>query len=104
MKYLAIVAILGISLSLGLFTGCSPSDILGASMGLISSGVDVISNNADLCLIINCPSVGIVDIAGPANPLVPTKPDYDKDPTCTLPGMCGPSIWYPYSIGTSSSS
>jgi hypothetical protein len=59
--------------------------------------VDFVLKNAELCSIINCDQVGIVDITGPNNPLVPNQPDYDKDPTCTLPGLCGPNPWYPYS-------
>jgi|WetSurMetagenome_2_1015567.scaffolds.fasta_scaffold202551_2 hypothetical protein len=88
MKYVLAIMISGLAIS-GLFlTGCD--------------AVGIIKNNVDMCTLINCAQLGIVDIAGPHNPLVPSEPNYSLDPTCTLPGMCGPSIYYPYSVATSS--
>ena len=88
MKYIAVLTILTLGIATMFLSGCTAMDIL--------------KNNADLCSLINCASVGIVDIAGPHNPLVPSQPDYSRDPSCSLPGMCGPSIWYPFSTGAAS--
>ena len=70
-------------LILGFLTGCD--------------AIDFVLNNVELCSVINCAAAGYVDVTGPPNPLAPTSPDYDTDPTCTLPGMCGPSPYYPFS-------
>ncbi len=90
MKWVVAIFILGIGISVALTTGCTASEL--------------IKNNVDICSLINCSQLGIVDIAGPRNTLVPNGPDYDHDPTCTLPGMCGPSIYYPFSQGSTGSS
>jgi hypothetical protein len=86
MKYALMIAISGLVICSLFLTGCD--------------AVGIIKNNVDMCSVINCAQWGIVDIAGPHNPLVPSEPDYSLDPTCTLPGMCGPSIYYPYSTAT----
>lgn len=80
------LSVLGLVIFAVLLTGCDT--------------LNIIKNNADLCTLINCSAVGIVDFAGPHNPLVPNQPDYDLDPTCTLPGYCGPNFWYPFSTAT----
>lgn len=61
---------------------------------------DIISDQMSICSIVNCDQLGLTDIAGPKNLLVPDWPDYDSDPLCVIPGFCGGSIWYPYSWGT----
>jgi hypothetical protein len=86
MKYVFAIMISGLAICSLFLTGCD--------------ALNIIKNNVSLCTVIDCASVGIVDIAGPHNPLVPNQPNYDLDPTCTLPGMCGPSIYYPYSTAT----
>jgi hypothetical protein len=86
MKLVITSTVLGLALITVLLTGCD--------------ALNIIKNNADLCTLINCASVGIVDFAGPHNPLVPSRPDYSKDPTCTLPGFCGANFWYPFSTAT----
>ncbi|NLE29277.1 MAG: hypothetical protein GX629_06375 [Phycisphaerae bacterium] len=60
------------------------------------SGCDFISNNVDVCSLINCDQLGIVDYQGISNAdQIPNGPNYDLDPLCTYPGMCGPNYWYP---------
>jgi hypothetical protein len=59
------------------------------------TAVDIIKNNVDMCSVISCESLGIIDLAGERNVLIPDK--YGDDPFCTIPGMCGPNIFYPYS-------
>ncbi|MFA5863808.1 MAG: hypothetical protein WC975_03885 [Phycisphaerae bacterium] len=86
MKYFAVIVILGVGLTSLLLNGCT--------------ALDLVKNQGSLCLLINCESVGIVDAAGQHNSLAPSSPNYGDDPTCTLPGMCGPSIYYPYSTAT----
>jgi hypothetical protein len=81
--FVSLISLVG----LVVLTGCSP--------------LSFITNNADLCSIINCSQLGLVDYQGPHNDLVPENPNYDLDPTCTLPGMCGPNYWYPYATSNS---
>jgi len=90
MKWVITLALLVVGFSCFLMTGCTASEL--------------IKNNVDICTLLDCGSLGIVDIAGQRNTLVPNGPDYDKDPTCTLPGMCGPSIYYPNSSGSTEDS
>ena len=78
------------------------SFILTALVGLVltmTSGcsLDAIFSLIDPGTILNLASLGQVDLAGQQNWFLPDGPDYDKDPTCTLPGMCGPNIYYPTS-------
>ncbi len=54
--------------------------------------------------LLNLSQLQQVDIAGQPNRLIPDYPDYDKDPTCVIPGFCGPNHWYPFSIGQQTSS
>ncbi len=54
--------------------------------------------------ILNLSQLQQVDIAGQPNRLIPHYPDYDKDPTCVIPGFCGPNQWYPFSIGQQTTS
>ncbi len=49
--------------------------------------------------LLNLSQLQQVDIAGQPNRLMPDYPDYDKDPTCVIPGFCGPNHWYPFSTG-----
>jgi len=80
--------------------------VVGLAILCVSGGctsLELIKNYGDICSIINCSALGIVDVAGPRNPLVPSTPDYSLDPTCTLPGMCGTNPWYPYSIAAGGS-
>lgn len=83
MKRPVILTLLGLMIAMTVAGGCLP--------------IDVIRQQGDICAVVNCAALGWVD-PGPRNPLVPSAPDYDKDPTCTLPGFCGPNIWYPYGI------
>ncbi len=68
-------------------TGCTGSlaSLLGSGLGLVSPGT-----------LLNLSSLGVIDAAGPRNLLL-GEPDFSKDPTCMIPGMCGPSMYYPFS-------
>jgi hypothetical protein len=83
MKKSLIISMAVLAVSCFIFAGCD--------------ALEVLSNNVSICTLVNCDELGIVDIAGPHNSLVPDSPDYSKDPTCTLPGFCGANPWYPYS-------
>lgn len=52
-------------------------------------------NQIQPCSLLNCDSLGLVDIAGQQNLLIPDWPDYAKDPTCIIPGFCESNIFYP---------
>jgi len=82
MKKFSIAAVVLAGITMMSLTGCSV--------------LHFIQNNGDLCSLINCTQLGLVDVSGPSNDLVPTQPNYSKDPTCTLPGLCGANYWYPF--------
>jgi hypothetical protein len=63
------------------------------------SVTDYLTNNLDVCSLINCDQLGIVDYTGTANP-IDVSPDYDSDPLCTVPGLCGSNYWYPNATST----
>jgi hypothetical protein len=73
---------------------------LGFSMLIGCDALQTLGNYIPPCSIINCEQLGQVDYAQPRNLLIPDWPDYDKDPTCTIPGFCGPNIFYPNSTGS----
>ena len=79
-----LVVLVVFSLTLSSF-GC---DLLSAFSNLISPGV-----------VFNLAQIAQTDISGPPNLLLPDWPDYDKDPTCIIPGYCGGSPFYPFSSG-----
>jgi len=66
--------------------------------------VSMVLNQIPLCSVVNCEQLGLIDVAGQKNLLLPDGPDYSDDPTCTLPGYCGPSPWYPQSSGEAGTS
>jgi len=74
------------SVIMALLPGCSP--------------LQTVLQFTSPCNLVNCQALGLVDIAGQQNLLMPDYPDYGKDPTCVIPGFCGPNHWYPFSFGT----
>ncbi len=65
--------------------GC---DLANSVLGMVQPGS-----------LLNLSQLQQVDIAGQHNNLIPSYPDYSKDPTCVIPGFCQPNHWYPYSTG-----
>jgi hypothetical protein len=83
MKKYLVITMLMLAVSCFALVGCDALEILG--------------NNLSICTLVNCEELGIVDITGPNNTLIETEPNYNLDPTCTIPGLCGANPWYPYS-------
>jgi len=84
MKKMQITVLMGL-LIVSMLVGC---DLANSVLGLIPPDS-----------ILNLSQLQQIDIAGQPNRLIPDYPDYSKDPTCVIPGFCGPNHWYPFSLG-----
>jgi len=74
---------------------CTVGVVRGCGFGLL----DMALNNIQPCSFLNCEDLQIPDVMGRENPVLPDYPDYDRDPTCVIPGWCGPSPFFPFSTG-----
>jgi hypothetical protein len=75
-------------------------------MVITAPGCDMLSS-LNVTSLLNLSALGWADIAGPSNPLVPDNDKWNDayaDPTCIIPGYCGPNPWYPTSTGTTADS
>lgn len=73
---------------------------------IAAPGCDLLSS-LDFTSLLNLSGLGWSDIAGPSNPFVPDNSEWndaEKDPTCIIPGFCGPNPWYPTSTGSTADS
>ena len=76
-------------------TLCTFSMVRGCGFGTLQWAFDQIEPSS----LLNTDALGIPDITGRRNPILPDFPDWDDDPTCVIPGYCGPSPFYPFSTG-----
>ncbi len=77
-------------------TLCTFSMVRGCGLG----GLQWAAGQIEPCSLLDCEALGIPDITGRRNPILPDYPDWSDDPTCVIPGYCGPIPFYPGSIGT----
>lgn len=83
-RLMSLAAVLMFACTLVLGTGCV---------------LETVATQIDPCSVINCGELGL-DETPRANPFLPDGPDWDKDPTCTIPGYCGDTPYMINEIGT----